>query len=136
LRHKFDWLNRNEIGHLRVGTYAAQSRSTALPKSAAHKTVTGQKAKGQTMTEKEMTEALAAMRAENARLQAQLTQKEQTGTIKISPKGGVSVYGMGQFPVTLYRTQWERLFKMIPDVQAFIQANASKLAEKPAKVKA
>jgi precorrin-3B methylase len=83
-----------------------------------------------------MTEALAAMRAENARLQAQLNQKEQSGIIKISPKGGVSVYGMGQFPVTLYRTQWERLFKIIPDVQAFIQANASKLAEKPAKAKA
>lgn len=50
---------------------------------------------------------------------------------KVSEKGGVSVYGLNtQWPVTLYREQWERLFERIPDLKSFINANRSFLKEK------
>lgn len=49
---------------------------------------------------------------------------------KISEKGGLSVYGMGRFPVTLYLSQWEALIKFIPEVVSFIQANEGKLSRK------
>lgn len=53
-----------------------------------------------------------------------------SGSIKVSKTGGVSVYGLGRFPVTLYKSQWESLIAKIPDVQAFINANADKLTVK------
>lgn len=40
------------------------------------------------------------------------------------------MYGLGRFPVTLYRGQWERLLSVAPDIQAFITANPSLLATK------
>lgn len=49
---------------------------------------------------------------------------------KVSEKGGLSVYGMGRFPVTLYLSQWEALIKFMPEVVAFIQANGDKLSRK------
>jgi len=52
--------------------------------------------------------------------------------IKVSEKGGVSVYGIGRFPVTLYSSQWERLFTKVDAIKAFIVTNADKLAVKPA----
>jgi len=51
-------------------------------------------------------------------------------SLKISEKGGVSVYGMGRFPVTLYREQWERLFAHREQIEAFIAANAASLKAK------
>jgi hypothetical protein len=54
-------------------------------------------------------------------------------TLKVSEKGALSLYGMGQWPVTLYRTQWERLIDFVPEITAFIQANAARLAVKPTK---
>ncbi len=51
-------------------------------------------------------------------------------TMKVSEKGALSLYGMGRFPVTLYRGQWERLFAAKADIEAFISANASLLAVK------
>lgn len=70
---------------------------------------------------------LEALRAENARLKA---NKGNTGGIKVSAKGAVSVYGLGRFPVTLYRSQWETLLDKADDIRAFIEANASKLRTK------
>lgn len=70
---------------------------------------------------------LAQLRADNARLKA---NKATTTGIKVSSKGGVSVYGLGRFPVTLYRSQWQELFSKAPEIQAFIQANSTLLAEK------
>ena len=69
---------------------------------------------------------LELLRAENAKLK----QAKATGGIKVSGKGAVSVYGLGRFPVTLYRGQWEKLIGMIPQVQAFIEANAASLSVK------
>lgn len=53
-------------------------------------------------------------------------------TCKVSDKGGLSVYGLGRFPVTLYRSQWERLLAkdVVDQIIAFITTNASLLAVK------
>jgi hypothetical protein len=52
-------------------------------------------------------------------------------TLKVSEKGALSVYGMGRWPITLYRAQWERLFANREAIEAFIAANADHLAAKP-----
>ncbi len=49
-------------------------------------------------------------------------------TCKVGKLGGVSVYGMNRFPITLYRAQWERLFAAQADITAFVEANAALLA--------
>ena len=54
-------------------------------------------------------------------------------TLKVSEKGALSLYGMGQWPVTLYRTQWERLIDFVPEISAFIATHQAVLAVKPAK---
>jgi hypothetical protein len=46
---------------------------------------------------------------------------------KVSEKGGVSVYGLGRFPVTLYYEQWIRLLDAAEDLRAYLEANKSKL---------
>lgn len=76
-------------------------------------------------------EELEALRAENARLQAKIDAKKNVPlTIKVSEKGAVSVYGLGRFPVTLYRAQMEKLLGAGPEITAFIAANAGKLKVK------
>ena len=54
-------------------------------------------------------------------------------TMKVSDKGGVSVYGLGRFPLTLYHSQWDKLLANTDSIKAFIKANGDKLAHKPAK---
>jgi hypothetical protein len=51
-------------------------------------------------------------------------------TCKVSEKGALSIYGLGRFPVTLYRGQWERLFAAKDQIEAFITANSALLAVK------
>lgn len=51
-------------------------------------------------------------------------------TMKVSEKGALSVYGLGRFPVTLYRGQWERLATAMPDIKVFMSQNAALLATK------
>jgi hypothetical protein len=48
-------------------------------------------------------------------------------TFKVSDKGGVSVYGLGRFPVTLYYEQWIKLLDRAQDLREFIEENKSKL---------
>ena len=77
-------------------------------------------------------EKLAQMMAEIEALKAQnaaLTKAKVAGlSYKVSEKGAVSVYGMGRFPVTLYKSQWETLFANVEGIKGFIEANASKLS--------
>lgn len=77
---------------------------------------------------------LSAMlaRAEAAEAQVAALRIANTGklTVKQSAKGAVSVYGLQRWPVTLYREQWERLASAMPQVLAFIKANAGTLATK------
>lgn len=46
---------------------------------------------------------------------------------RVGEKGGVSVYGLGRFPVTLYYEQWVRLLDAARDLRAFLEENKSKL---------
>jgi len=76
---------------------------------------------------KDMLAQIEALKAENAALKA----KPQRGlTLKVTEKGGLSLYGMGRFPVTLYRGQWERVLAAKAEIEAFIAANADKLTTK------
>ena len=50
--------------------------------------------------------------------------------MKVSEKGAVSVYGMGRFPVTLYKEQWLKLLDMVDEIRAFIAENETKLKSK------
>ena len=54
-------------------------------------------------------------------------RSEKELSLKVSQKGGVSVYGLGRFPVTLYKEQWEKLLEMTDDIRAFIQENKAQL---------
>jgi hypothetical protein len=53
-------------------------------------------------------------------------------SLRVSEKGAVSVYGLGRFPVTLYKEQWQKLLDMSEDIRTFIRANDSKLKTKQA----
>ena len=68
-----------------------------------------------------------------AELQAKLAAQSapKALTMKVSDKGALSIYGLGRFPVTLYRGQMERLLKAAPEIEAFIATNAALLAVKP-----
>ena len=56
---------------------------------------------------------------------------EQKLEFRVAEKGGVSVYGLGRFPVTLYYEQWRRLLEVAPELQAFMEENKGKLKLKP-----
>ena len=70
---------------------------------------------------------LDRLRAENEALKK---GKERGLSLKVSEKGALSVYGMGRFPVTLYKEQWLRLLDMTEELRAFIEANQDKLKTK------
>ncbi len=70
---------------------------------------------------------LERLRAENERLKK---SAGRGGSLRVSEKGGVSVYGLGRFPVTLYKEQWLRLLDMADDIRAFIRENESRLKVK------
>lgn len=59
-----------------------------------------------------------------------VTAKKEDGT---GTDGAISAYGLGRFPVTLYRGQWERLIAAVPALEAFIKVNAALLSVKEAK---
>lgn len=69
---------------------------------------------------------------ESLRAQNEALVKANTldGGIKVSEKGGVSVYGLGRFPVTLYREQWLKLFAKVEAIKAFITENEKLLSVK------
>jgi hypothetical protein len=79
------------------------------------------------MSDQEIQAELERLRAENA----QLKNKDKGGvTLKVSEKGAVSLYGMGRFPVTLYKEQWLRILGNAPEIEAFIRDNESRLKSK------
>ena len=77
------------------------------------------------------------VQAELARLRAENERLKQGGrgklSMKVSEKGALSVYGMGRFPVTLYKEQWLRLLGMAEEIKAFIEVNQESLKSKEAK---
>jgi hypothetical protein len=84
-------------------------------------------ANGKAPSNSDLQAQIAALQAENDRLKAARNSKL---SLKVSAKGAVSVYGMGRFPLTLYSGQWSRLFEMVDQIKAFIEANKDKLAVK------
>jgi hypothetical protein len=75
------------------------------------------------------------LKAEVARLKAEneaLKKPSARGTLsmKVSEKGALSIYGMGRFPVTLYKEQWLKLLGIAEDIKKFIGENDSKLKTK------
>lgn len=78
------------------------------------------------------------LQAENERLRAELENlKSGRGakgviSLKVSEKGAVSLYGLGRFPVTLYKEQWERLLGQADQIRTFIAENEDKLKKKEA----
>jgi hypothetical protein len=66
-------------------------------------------------------------RAENDALKQ---RRNSAVSMRVSEKGGVSVYGLGRFPVTLYHEQWTKLLAMAEEIKTFIEENRSKLKAK------
>jgi hypothetical protein len=81
------------------------------------------------VTEEERAE-LERLRAENAQLKSKKTVGEVT--LKISEKGGLSVYGLGRFPVTLYKEQWRKLLGKAEEIDTFLRENDTLLKSKDA----
>jgi len=75
-----------------------------------------------------------ALRAELERLKREneaLKSRSARGiSLRVSAKGAVSVYGLGRFPVTLYKEQWARLLAMADDIRAFIREHEPELKAK------
>jgi len=79
------------------------------------------------MSEQDLKAELDRLKAENEALRAKTTRAT---SIRVSEKGGVSVYGLGRFPVTLYKEQWLKLLDLADEIRTFIGANAAKLKTK------
>ena len=79
------------------------------------------------MADEDLQSELARLKAENERLKG---ERGRGVSLKVSEKGGVSVYGLGRFPVTLYKEQWTKLLDMAQEIRAFITANDGRLKSK------
>ena len=79
------------------------------------------------MPDDDLREEVERLRAENEALKA---KSSRSTSIKVSEKGGVSVYGLGRFPVTLYKEQWIKLLSMAEDINSFIAENEARLKVK------
>ena len=78
-------------------------------------------------SEDELKAELEKLKAENAALRS---RGSKGVSMKVSEKGGVSVYGLGRFPVTLYMEQWLKLLDLADDLRAFIKENEGRLKKK------
>jgi hypothetical protein len=80
------------------------------------------------MADEDLRSELERLKAENERLRS---SRGRSTSLKVSEKGGVSVYGLGRFPVTLYKEQWARLLAMADEIRAFIKEHDAELKAKP-----
>lgn len=79
------------------------------------------------MSDQDLKAELERLRAENEALKKRTTRGV---SMKVSEKGGLSVYGLGRFPVTLYKEQWTKLLDMGDDIRAFIAEHDAQLKTK------
>ena len=79
------------------------------------------------MSDEAMRAELERLKAENAALKA---RGSRGVSLKVSEKGAVSVYGLGRFPVTLYKEQWARLLELAGEIRAFIAEHEAELKAK------
>ena len=80
------------------------------------------------MADDDLKAELARLRVENERLTGERTRGV---SLKVSEKGGVSVYGLGRFPVTLYKGQWTKLLAMADEIRTFVKEHDAELKAKP-----
>ena len=78
-------------------------------------------------TEAELKAELERLKSENESLKA---RGSKGVSMKVSEKGGVSIYGLGRFPVTLYQEQWLKLLDLADDIRVFIKEHESQLKKK------
>jgi hypothetical protein len=79
------------------------------------------------MVDEDLKSELERLRAENESLKR---SSSKGLSLRVSEKGALSVYGLGRFPVTLYKEQWLRLLDMADDIKTFIQHNEEQLKSK------
>jgi hypothetical protein len=79
------------------------------------------------MSDEDVKAELARLREENERLKA---RQNRALRLRVSEKGALSVYGLGRFPVTLYKEQWTKLLEMADDIRAFLKENDAHLKTK------
>jgi hypothetical protein len=79
------------------------------------------------MSDEDLKDELERLRRENEALKKGASSNVR---MKVSEKGAVSIYGMGRFPVTLYKEQWLKLLDMSDEIRAFIAANEAQLKKK------
>lgn len=82
--------------------------------------------------EEDLRAELERLKAENAALKS---RSSKGVSMKVSEKGGVSVYGLGRFPVTLYKEQWTKLLDMADDIRAFMHEHEAELKTKEEKAR-
>lgn len=78
--------------------------------------------------EDEMRAELERLRRENEALKQR--QGPRAVQLKVSQKGAVSLYGLGRFPVTLYKEQWERVLEMADEIRRFLADHDAELKKK------
>ena len=76
------------------------------------------------MSDQDLKAELDKLRAENEQLKS---QRGRSVGLKVSEKGGLSVYGLGRFPVTLYKEQWTKLLAMADEIRSFIKEHDGEL---------
>jgi len=82
---------------------------------------------GKIMADEDLKAEIDRLRAENDALKQ---SSSKSLSLKVSQKGALSVYGLGRFPVTLYKEQWLRLLEMAEEIQEFIKQNDAQLKGK------
>ena len=63
-------------------------------------------------------------------LETEKARQKKATYLKVSQKGGVSLYGIRRFPVTFYQEEWDRILGMTDDIRSFIAAHEGELTRK------
>ena len=79
------------------------------------------------MSDQDLQAEIERLRKENEALKQTTTKAV---SLKVSEKGGVSLYGLGRFPITLYQEQWLKVLDMAGEIRTFIDANKAQLKKK------
>lgn len=112
-----------EIAMVTSNPRPVQQTLTTTPKTTPASTV-------QQLSSEAMALEIARLKAENAALSEKVQKKAPAFSAKVTGKGAVSFYGLGRFPVSLYREQWAALADNLPSILAFIDAHKGSLKGK------
>jgi hypothetical protein len=115
------------IGPMNFGRRGSQALCCDLFMNGGRVVIKSCQRKGNAMSDEDMKAELERLRSENAALKKGASDGIR---MKVSEKGAVSVYGMGRFPVTLYKEQWLKLLNMSDEIRAFIAENEARLKAK------